>query len=216
MDCEQWQKRRLHLAARTTQSQIAMTWLEDLKNSGIKQPKHTKWIFRHNKGSTMATAAKTPLLKWLAFFQTLSRLFQFTENVKCGRVSLELISWELHSSLERERKSSSFLVYVLHKTWNYAFSPRSRPVRTAKKCIKKCGSTWKVVGLLIKPIVFFLPLSFPSPSPSSLLKLPFLGAVPQRKTAYVCPPMQNQAPRNNNFFYQVARFSPSVVTENWE
>ena len=158
MDCEQWQKRRLHLTARTTQSQIAMTWLEDLKNSRIKQPKHTKWTFHHNKGalaSTMATATKTPLLKWLAFFQTLSRLFQFTENVKCGRVSLELISWELHSSLERERKSSSFLVYVLHKTWNYAFSPRSRPVRTAKKCIKKCGSTWKVVGLLIKPIVFF-------------------------------------------------------------
>ena len=104
MDCEQWQKRRLHLAARTTQSQIAMTWLEDLKNSGIKQPKHTKWTFRHNKGSTMATAAKTPLLKWLAFFQTLSRLFQFTENVKCGRISLELISWGRDSSFERERK----------------------------------------------------------------------------------------------------------------
>ena len=107
MDCEQWQKRRLHLTARTTQSQIAMTWLEDLKNSRIKQPKHTKWTFHHNKGalaSTMATATKTPLLKWLAFFQTLSRLFQFTENVKCERVSLELISWGRDSRLERERK----------------------------------------------------------------------------------------------------------------
>ena len=38
------------------------------------------------------------------FFQTLSRLFQFTENVKCGRISLELISWGPDSSLERARK----------------------------------------------------------------------------------------------------------------
>ena len=27
------------------------------------------------------------------FFQTLSRLFQFAENVKCRQISLELISW---------------------------------------------------------------------------------------------------------------------------
>ena len=38
------------------------------------------------------------------FFQTLSRLFQFAENVKCGRISLELISWGPDSSLERARK----------------------------------------------------------------------------------------------------------------
>ena len=34
----------------------------------------------------------------------MSRLFQLTENVKCGRVSLELISWGPDSSLKRERK----------------------------------------------------------------------------------------------------------------
>ena len=32
------------------------------------------------------------------------RLFQFTENVKCRRISLELIFWGPDSSLERERK----------------------------------------------------------------------------------------------------------------
>ena len=37
-------------------------------------------------------------------FQTLSRLFQFPENVKCRRISLELISWGPRSSFEREGK----------------------------------------------------------------------------------------------------------------
>ena len=49
-------------------------------------------------------AAKTSLLKWIALYQTLSRLFQFAENVKCRRISLELIYWAPHLSLERERK----------------------------------------------------------------------------------------------------------------
>ena len=40
----------------------------------------------------------------LAFFQILWRSFQFAENVLCRQISLELISWGLHSSLERERK----------------------------------------------------------------------------------------------------------------
>ena len=57
-------------------------------------------------GVLAATAAKTSLIKWIGdfFFQTLSRLFQFAENFKCRQISLELISWGPHSSLERERK----------------------------------------------------------------------------------------------------------------
>ena len=44
-------------------------------------------------------------LNWcFFFFQSLSRLFQFADNVKCRRISLKLISLRLHSSLERERK----------------------------------------------------------------------------------------------------------------
>ena len=38
----------------------------------------------------------------LRFFQILWRLFQFAENVKCRRISLELISWGPHSSFERK------------------------------------------------------------------------------------------------------------------
>ena len=54
--------------------------------------------------STTATAVKTSVLKRIPFFQTLSRLFQFAENGKCRRISLELISWGPHSSLEREKE----------------------------------------------------------------------------------------------------------------
>ena len=39
----------------------------------------------------------------LSFFQILSRLFQFAENVKCRRISLELISWGPHSRFKRKR-----------------------------------------------------------------------------------------------------------------
>ena len=38
------------------------------------------------------------------FFQTLSRLFLFAENVHCRRISRELISWGPHSDLEKEIK----------------------------------------------------------------------------------------------------------------
>ena len=38
------------------------------------------------------------------FFQTLSRLFLFAENVHCRRISRELISWGPHSNLEKEIK----------------------------------------------------------------------------------------------------------------
>ena len=54
--------------------------------------------------STTATAVKTSLLKWIPVFQTLSRLFQFAVNGKCRQISLELISWGPHSSLEREKE----------------------------------------------------------------------------------------------------------------
>ena len=40
----------------------------------------------------------------VAFASSSSRLFQFAENNKCRRISLELISWGPHSSLEREKE----------------------------------------------------------------------------------------------------------------
>ena len=89
------------------------------------------------------------------FFQTLSRLFQFTENVKCGRISLELISWGPDSSLERARK-------IRRRLFTFSIN---REIR-----LFHLWCTFKVV-LLIKPIVF---LPFSLPSPSSLLKLPII------------------------------------------
>ena len=65
---------------------------------------------------------RSPLAR---FFQTLLSLFQFTENVKCSQISMELISWGPDSSLERERKIRRFL--------------HSRAV-TAKKCTQKCDA----------------------------------------------------------------------------
>ena len=73
------------------------------------------------------------------FFQTLSRLFQFTENVKCGRISLELISWGPDSSLERERK-------IRRRLFTFSINREIRHFHVY--------CTFKVV-LLIKPIVFF-------------------------------------------------------------
>ena len=55
--------------------------------------------------STMATTAKNVTFKVnFRFLKYFSRLFQFTENVKCQRITLELISRGLHSCLERESK----------------------------------------------------------------------------------------------------------------
>ena len=96
--------------------------------------------------SMTATTAKT-------FFQTLSRLFQFAENVSCRQTSLELISWALHSSLERERK---FLRHLFTSSIN------------GKEMYKKVWCKCKLDVLLYKPIDF---LTFSLPSPSSLLKL---------------------------------------------
>ena len=40
-------------------------------------------------------------LKWIRVFSTYVGFFHFAENEKCRRISLELISWESHSHLER-------------------------------------------------------------------------------------------------------------------
>ena len=90
------------------------------------------------------------------FFQTLSRLFQFTENVKCGQISLELISWGPDSSLERARK-------IRRGLFTFSINREIRHFHVWCTC--------KVVVLLIKPIVF---LPFSLPSPLSLLKLPII------------------------------------------
>ena len=56
-----------------------------------------------------------------SFSQTLPRIFQFAKKVKCRRISLELISWEPHSSWERDRTIrrslfTSSIKVMLHET----------------------------------------------------------------------------------------------------
>ena len=103
--------------------------------------------------STTATAAKTSLE--LAFFQTLSGFFHFAENVKCRWISLELISWESHPSLERKIRPRLFmssvklenreirLFHVIIMQW------RLRNVQKSALHVQSCCFA------LIKLIVFF-------------------------------------------------------------
>ena len=46
-------------------------------------------------------------------FQTFSNLLQFAEKVKCRLISLELISWRPHSSLESLEEKETFVVACL-------------------------------------------------------------------------------------------------------
>ena len=112
-------------------------------------------------------AAKTSLLKRIALFQTLSRLFQFAENVKCRRISLELIYWAPHSSLGRERKIRRRLFTSSIKRGIRHF--QIVDVRWGQRYVQKGWCTCKVFVLLIKPITFS---PFTLPSSLSLLKLP--------------------------------------------
>ena len=90
-----------------------------------------------------ATAAKTSLLNEFAFFQTLSRLFQFLLNVKCRRISLELISWGPHSRL----------VYVLQTLlifWG------GRPKKIRRVCMEFSKHNWATISETICPKWSFL------------------------------------------------------------
>ena len=46
-------------------------------------------------------------------FQTFSSLLQFAEKVKCRLISLELISWRPHSSLDSLEEKETFVVACL-------------------------------------------------------------------------------------------------------
>ena len=60
------------------------------------------------------------------FFQSSWRLFQFAENGKCRRISLEFNFLRTALNLRERKRYSSSLFYVLHKTCNQAFSSRRR------------------------------------------------------------------------------------------
>ena len=84
-----------------------------------------------------------------------------------GTFFLELNSKRLYRSSGKDKESRCLEFTFSTKTYNYAFSRRSRAV-TAKKCTKKCGARTYLLFCQSKPISF---LPFSLTSPSSLLTL---------------------------------------------
>ena len=114
---------------------------------------------------------KLRLKNEFAFFQSLSPLFLPTYSVKCRRTlpKLNYLVSACPSSKKRKTISSS-LVFVLHKTWNWIFSRRSRAV-TAKKFTKKRAAR---AELLFCVLNLLLLLTFSVLSASSDLNVPYL------------------------------------------
>ena len=115
---------------------------------------------------------KLRLKNEFAFFQSLSPLFLPTlYSVKCRRTlpKLNYLVSACPSSKKRKTISSS-LVYVLHKTWNWAFSRRSRAV-TVKKCTKKRDARAELLFCLLNLLLL---LTFSLLSASSDLNVPYL------------------------------------------
>ena len=96
----------------------------------------------------------------IVIFKMNSRFFKlFCIYFKCRRISLKLISWGPHSSLERERKIRRRLfTSSIKREIRHWFSSCSR-VGTAKKCTKT--KACKIVVLLDKPFPFWRSRSRP-------------------------------------------------------
>ena len=84
----------------------------------------------------------------------LSHLVQFVKRWQISRAEF------LMTNFRCGKRTSLFCVYVLRKTWNSVFSPRSRGV-TAKKSTKKHVARARFANL--NPLLF-RPFSLPSPS----------------------------------------------------
>ena len=114
---------------------------------------------------------KLRLRNEFAFFQSLSPLFLPTYSVKCRRTLPKLNYLVSACPSSRKRKTiSSSLVYVLHKTWNWIFSRRSRAV-TAKKFTKKRAARAELLFCLLNRLLL---LTFSLLSASSDLNVPYL------------------------------------------
>ena len=114
---------------------------------------------------------KLRLRNEFAFFQSLSPLFVPTYSVKCRR-TLPKLNYLVSAcpSSKKGKTISSSLVYVLHKTWNWIFSRRSRAV-TAKKFTKKRAARAELLFCLLNLLLL---LTFSLLSASSDLNVPYL------------------------------------------
>ena len=100
---------------------------------------------------------KCHLKSEFALFQSLSRLFQLADVVKCRPILPWVYSLGIISEFRKRKKISSSLDNVLRQTWNQAFSLRSRPVT----------ANVEVVVLLIY-LFALLTCSLPSPRPLNM------------------------------------------------
>ena len=140
---------------------LSCTWgMKKVPFSGWASPHWSLGSFSIDDGD----GSEKSLLKWFALFQPLSRLFQFTEKMEFGRISLELISWGPDSSVERERKIRRrlFTLCINGEIRHFHVVVVQKGVMHVQSCC--CAN---------QTYCFFLP--FLLPSPSSLLKLPIRG-----------------------------------------
>ena len=98
-----------------------------------------------------ATEVKMSLLKWISVFQTLSHLFQFTENVYKCRQNLTKVDF-LGRKLRKRKKISSSLVISLIKREIRHFPSQS--YSNGKEMYKKAWCTCKLVVLFNNPCCF--------------------------------------------------------------
>ena len=116
----------------------------------------------------------------VALLQASSRKFHLVQFVKCWQFFSGVKFWKRVTKFRKRKTKSLFCVHVLHNTWNWAFSRRSRAV-TAKPCTKKHDARAVLLFCQSKPIPV---LPFSLTSPSSLLKLPNLSTL-----TYIYPPI---------------------------
>ena len=129
--------------------------------------RRAKAIFRNLKIWGRRRWPKRRLKSEVAFFQFSSLSLPLTYFVKYRRTLLEFNSLEQFSSSKKERKFCRRLFT----------SSIKREVRKFHVVVEQCSQrnvqkNVKIVVLLIKPIAF---LKFSLPSPSSDLKVPFIG-----------------------------------------
>ena len=104
--------------------------------------------------SNDSTATRASLKKWICVPSVLIAIIP--THLFC-QILADPPGVEFQGTITKFRKRnkiSSSLVYVLHKTWNKAFSRRSR-AKTTKKCTKNWKSVMHVHHTLTLLIVYF-------------------------------------------------------------
>ena len=110
---------------------------------------------REFKMPRQLTATKTSHEKWIHIFSV--SIVIIPTRLPCQMQANSFWSWISINHMEfiKRKKILSLLVYVLHKTWNYAFSRGNRAVGV-KKCTKKRDARAKLLFSSVKLFLFLL------------------------------------------------------------